>query len=48
MATVLAIIWVIIFISLILLAVCLGCADAINVSSSKENKSIYSEPEDFE
>ena len=46
MITVLAIIWVIVFISAILLAISLGIADAFNVSSGE--KSIYPEPEDFE
>ena len=46
MMTILALIWAIIFISLILLAVFLGFADAINTARGEE--SIYSELEDFE
>ena len=46
MITVLAIIWVIVFISAILLAIGLGIADAFKVSSGE--KSIYPELEDFE
>ncbi len=46
MVTVLAIIWVIAFVSVIFLAIGLGIADAFNVASSE--KSIYPEPEDLE
>ena len=46
MITILAIIWVILCMSLILLAVSLGFADAIN--EARGEKTIYPEPEEFE
>ena len=46
MITVLAIIWVIVFVSVIFLAIGLGIADACSVANGEE--SIYPEPEDFE
>lgn len=46
MIAILAIIWVIIFISLILLAIFLGFADAINEARGEET--VYPELENFE
>lgn len=46
MLAILAIIWVIIFITLILLAIFLGFADA--VCEARGEETIYPEPENFE